>query len=151
MTKKDEYDEAIKGFLFNLMIIGFENDGFRLNVLNERPWELPLPEEIKDAKFITLDISGWTLEESYITDDGIFIRTAFGEIENSKEFYFDEIINIGDREGNTLYHKTMKLKSPVDEVKMEKIPGVKSFKVNEDSEGIKRSMGKLRLSKPGKD
>ena len=97
---------AHKEFLKNIITEALLT-GAKFHLMNSNTWEHSLPQQFKDEKAILLDIKGWSLEQTYLTDEGVFVQTAFGDEENSRLFLFDEIINVVSFEDEVLYQKTI--------------------------------------------
>ena len=78
---------------------------FRLVIWNNDNWDIPLPKEIVN-KFplqIILDFVGFSLQNSFIYEDNVFLLTSFeDEIVWTKQLEFDEIIAVLDLEGNPI-------------------------------------------------
>jgi len=91
------------------------NDGFRLVLVNSNTWDFDLPDNLKDQKFINIDLKGWSLEQSIFDDEGIFLQTAFGQDEYSRKFTWDEIVNVLTFDGRVLYQKVIAFNTLLDE------------------------------------
>ena len=144
------YQYLQKNLLIATLETGFAHDGLKLVLANSNTWEYELPSQFIDHPHIVLDIKGWALEQSYVTDDGVFIQTAFGEDENSKLFSFDEVIQVISFDGKVLYQKVMQFEEKIKEPEqLIKVEDTKSFKgkistsFDETSEGAVYSMSKM--------
>ena len=110
-------------------------------------WEFPLPEKLGEVDFMSLVLREWSKEESYCTDEGVWIVTAFGEQENSKMFYWSDIKGIFLLDGVPLMVK------PYDKVVTNielPLPNLTMKDVMHNSEGVKKSMGIMRKLNPKK-
>ena len=142
------YQYLQKNLLIATLETGFAHDGLKLVLANSNTWEYELPSQFIDHPHIVLDIKGWALEQSYVTDDGVFIQTAFGEDENSKLFSFDEVIQAISFDGILLYQKVMVLEEK-EKSKTIKVEGTKTFSgtisssYDETSEAAVYSMSKM--------
>jgi len=118
--------------------------GVKLVLINSDTWDFDLPETINKMKQIVIDIKGWTLEQSYVDDEGIFIMTAFGDDEYSRHFSFDEVINVISLEGRLLYQKIMGLDEIQEIPKIPKINAPRKINIKDVSkEGTEYSLMKL--------
>ena len=87
-------------------------------------WEYILPSMRregmeKEPELMTIQISGWTREETYynLSSATLHITTAFGEEENTAEFESSEIFALLDDMGNPIHSKTYNLKTIVSPAK----------------------------------
>ena len=141
------YIDLQRNLLIATLEIGFANGGVKLGLKNADDWEYALPDNVnKDG--ILLDIKNWSLDQSYITDEGIFIQTAFGEEENSKMFSFDDVIQVISFDNQLLYQKVIMFENQ--KPKEVKKPDNGSFKTkkvkpyDENSDGVVYSMKKMK-------
>ena len=127
------------------------SDGYSLLVPTTDDWEYDLPSTLDDANYMKLEITGWTHEESYLDTDGIYLKVAFGEDENSKFFNFDQILSLMDLDGKpiltNLNYKPIIDKSIIPEPETKHT--MKSI-MHKDTEGLKLSKSKLSLVTPKK-
>ena len=125
------------------------SDTITLGVRTTNDWEYPLPNELLQSEYMTLVISGWSGENSYPTDEGILIVTAFGDQENSKLFKWEDIKGIFTKEGLPMIVK------PYDPIKEEPKPQRPNLTLKDvmhpETEGLKHSRSKLRKLNPKKD
>lgn len=99
-----KYQKYMENSLKNMIKAMIEDQvSFSIIVGSADNWEKPLPKNRPPSFMINL--SGWSLEESYVHDDmsGIFVKTAFGETENSKAVKFSEISTVLDDKGSPLF------------------------------------------------
>jgi len=68
---------------------------FNLYIKNNNDWKKPLPKTLTD-KYILIEFSGDTLNDSYIKNGKIIIKTRFDNKKNKKKLTVDEIIAILD-------------------------------------------------------
>lgn len=118
---------------------------FGLLVPSTDDWELPLPESTPSDYMIIL-IRNWTKEVSHYTTDGVYIRTAFGDYENTKYFPYTEIRGVTDMTMQPLFLKPYDTTAPTIEVPK----GLSLKDVMHDEEGQKRSMAALKKHNPPK-
>lgn len=116
-------------------------------------WEFPLPEKILKGNGLPISISGWTKEESYVDKDGLFIKTAFGEDENSKLVPFWQIGAIVDEKQNTIFTKPYPLQDPTPApmIATGEKHSMKSVMTmpSEDDAGVRDSMNAFRKNNKG--
>ena len=65
-------------------------------------WAHQLPEHVLSSKYMKLDITEWSMEETYITDQGVHVTVAFGSDENYKLFTFEQILSVLDSKDNII-------------------------------------------------
>ena len=137
--------EAMEALFETLVRHEFDfSDTITLGVRTTDDWSSPLPKELLESEYMTLVISGWSLENSYPTDEGVFIVTAFGEEENAKLFKWEDIKGIFTSDGVPLIVK------PYDPIKDEPLPKLSLKDVMHDSDGVKKSMSIMRKLNPKK-
>jgi hypothetical protein len=140
---KEHTIKKIEEVFKELLINEFDNsDSLCLLVPTTDDWEFPLPKNLTEVKNMFIEISDWTKENSYYTDDGVYIVTAFGDDENSKLFRYEEIKALANE------NKLMLLTKPYDEQDINPEPEKQltlSDIMHKDPEGIKHSMSKLSL------
>lgn len=141
--------EAMEAVFQTLVRHEFDfSDVITLGVLTTDDWEYPLPNELLQEKYMTIVITGWSGENSYPTDDGVFITTAFGEQENSKLFKWADIKGIFTKDGLPLIVK------PYDPIKEEPKPQRPNLTLKDvmhpETEGLKHSRTKLKRVTPKK-
>ena len=141
--------DAIELAFKNLLLNEEQNsEGYCILVQTIDDWEYELPAELIKTSLMKINIKDWTREESYTDNNGIYVKTAFGEDENSKFFPFNEIIGLYNFEDEQLFIKpyvhNMKksvpqpIPEPVDKHSMKSI-------MHPDIEGLKHSRSKLTL------
>ena len=112
-------------------------------------WEYELPESVKSNDYIRLELTGWALEQTYITDEGIHVTLAFGEDENSRLFKFNEIIQITDDKAHTIISNYLYSESINVEPETKTNYTLKDV-MHKDTKGLKHSTSKLSLVTPKK-
>ena len=123
------------------------SDIITLGVRTTDDWEHPLPKQLLEAEYMTIVISGWSGENSYPTDEGVFIVTAFGDQENSKLFKWEDIKGIFTTEGVPMMVK------PYDPIKEEPkfTPQLTlSDVMHPETDGLKHSRSVLKKLNPKK-
>ena len=109
-------DRLHKDLIAGIITELFNKDGARFLLNNSDTWNKPLPEMIANTVGLMIEVSNWSLEESYLTDNGVFIKCSFDEDEYSKEFIFDDIIMIMSLENEEpCYEKIRVFNEPVTE------------------------------------
>ena len=131
-------------FIQTIIDAGFASEGVKIVFRNSDTWNFELPEALKEHKSIVLDIKGQSLEDSYVTKDGIFISTAFGDDVYTKLFDFDDVIQVITFEGDVIYHKTLSFEPTkvTENTKTHQSINTKHLKM--DEKGLAFSMDKLR-------
>ncbi len=117
----------------------YSEEGYCIIVPTIEDWQYPLPSHTKDADYMRIDIVGWTREESYIDESGIYVKTAFEEEENSKFFPYAEILGLITPEGIPIFTKPYVLKTK------KKTYSLKDVMTN--SKGLEKSKKALSLVK----
>jgi len=111
----DMIDMTESFFAELLFQIDTEFDEYQVAVIADDRWEKPLPDNLPKTRLgsdgpivFIISISGWTRENSYYDQepDGLFIKTAFGEEENSAFFPHEEVMGLLDMTGHMVYVKT---------------------------------------------
>lgn len=156
MTKEDitEFEEVFK----RLLLYYDNKTAYNVIVPLTDDWEFPLPKigNQGSATFM-IEISNWTREGSRCTEDGLYIKTAFGEKENSKLFSFREVVAIIDAKGQVVIAKPYPLPDPKElKVDNDRPEGGYTLKglievPEEDNPGLKRSMDAFKKNNPPKE
>ena len=142
--------DAIELAFKNLLLNEEQNsEGYCILVQTIDDWEYELPAELIKTSLMKINIKDWTREESYTDNNGIYVKTAFGEDENSKFFPFNEIIGLYNFEDEQLFIKpyvNKKVSQPVPEPipEPESKHSLKSV-MHPDTQGLKHSRSKLTL------
>jgi hypothetical protein len=108
-------------------------------------WEFPLPKEIAGVKPILLNISGWTLEQSYVEKNSLYLKVAFGDDENSKRFSPGDILAVLDKDGRQLYQRVFITEERKPEYTLKSLIGMPP---NDAPDGVKNSMDAMRRNNP---
>lgn len=84
------------------------NNGCKIIFSDDKSnWSKPIPNDLPEI--LVIDIINWTLENTKVEDEYLYLTTAFGREEYSKFFHFNEILSIVDLDGKLLYNKIMEL------------------------------------------
>ncbi len=80
---------------FRLMLAHYDKkSSYGIVVVSKDNWDRPLPELLTKESSFLIKITGWTREETTLTNEGLYVKTAFGESEYSKLIPFNELIAI---------------------------------------------------------
>jgi len=133
----------IQKSLIKSVIEAESQSGYKLLLENNDNWNYELPENLKSQPTIVLDIVGWSLENSYLVDDGLFITVAFGENEYERLVDLDEILSIATMDGKLIYQKIMRFERN-QKPKMELSRKIKIPKEVEETDAMVYSMETLK-------
>ena len=86
--------EEINECFLDVAIVTHSLGAFSLLLPSDSRWIKPLPLRLQERGEFILTISNWSYEESKVTEEGILIKTAFGEIENQAYFTWTEVMGI---------------------------------------------------------
>ncbi len=118
----------------------YSKEGYCIMVSTTDDWQYPIPAHTKGVDYMRIDITGWTKEESYLDESGIYVKTAFGEEENSKFFPYSQILGLMTPEGISIFTKPYILKTE------EKKYSLKDVMTN--TKGLEKSKKALSLVTP---
>ncbi len=143
MNKYQEImDEALVALLRALLD---DQEPFGVVVSWSDDWEYPLPLEVPTDHPLLLNIKGWSLEQSYITDKKLWLRVAFGDSENGRYFSPDEILAVVGEDGGSLYHRVFDSTPPVKEYTMKSLMDMVP---DPSAPDIENSMNAMRKNNP---
>jgi len=136
---KNKFNELIKEIITH----EFDNsDVVKLLLPSTDNWECPLPSSVTASSYFVIDLVNWSKEESHHDDNGIYIRVAFGNEENSKFFRWDEIKGILASDNKFVVLKPY----DTNEIAVPKNLSMKD--VMHDDKGQKKSMESLLKKNP---
>lgn len=132
------FKDMVKGLIDN-------NEPFALVLPVTDDWEHPLPVEYRGKEgFFVIAMDGWTMEESHADESGVYIKTAFDDMENRKFFNYQQMKGILSITLQPIFYKPYDI--PVESNTFTKPLTLKD--IMHDEEGQKRSMAALRKHNP---
>ncbi len=124
-----------------------DQEPFNIIVPTTDNWEFPLHSDIVKKKSIVLAFSGWALEQvCLVGHNGLYVKLAFGDDENSKTFSLSEVHAVLTNDGSALYQRVFDSTETKEEYTLKSLIGMPP---NSSPEGVKNSMNAMKKNNPG--